>query len=238
MTYTLVIDCWEGSGLIKADAVPASGIIVRINEMAGGHHLDAGFIAQWDEAQKFKAWSLYFVYNPWVSGAENFNWLKSNEPANTPLRIFLDHELTYSGSPPSQMTPQFFNFYQRVIDWGHVPTIYSGAWFVPSMTAWPKGEYWWMWYPFAFQEANWSTWEQVKAAIDGYAWPAVALAQCPGTVRLWQACSNQAAVGLPGCNHHDVDINVWPGDLASLQEWFGNKVTAPQYHTYLPIMHA
>jgi GH25 family lysozyme M1 (1,4-beta-N-acetylmuramidase) len=218
----IVIDMWEATQTIKAGATPAAGVIVRLNDMSGGHHLDTNFKAQWTEAEKFGAHALYFVYNPWVSGAANFSWLSMNAPEDTPGRVFIDHELKHAGSPPEQLTPQFYDFMRRVEDWGKRQSIYSGKWFVPAMGAWPTSmEYWWMYYPYSLQNANFSDWEQVTAALEVAQWPDASI--CPGPIRLWQACTHQAAGGLPGCNGHMIDINKWPGTVAELRAWFGNE---------------
>ena len=79
----LVIDTWESGGLIDETVLmqnDVSGIIVRLNDMNGGHHMDSNFKTQWAEAKKMPVRIPYFVYNPWVIGQANFDWLKVNIP--------------------------------------------------------------------------------------------------------------------------------------------------------------
>ena len=54
-------------------------MITRLNDINGGHHKDENFDKQWKQAQYFLR-APYFVYNPWVNGKGNYDWLMANLP--------------------------------------------------------------------------------------------------------------------------------------------------------------
>ena len=103
--YQLILDVWEGNPDIDPAVVVANGVtgvIVRINDINGGHHMDARFIDDWTLAKKFPVQAIYFVYNPWVSGQANYDWLMAHLPADYGRRrLFLDVEVRYSGISPA-----------------------------------------------------------------------------------------------------------------------------------------
>ena len=70
--YLLLVDTYEGERQINEAALIANniaGMIIRLNHMAGGHHLDR--ISPYNGVETGEAGLLrvpYFVYNPWVNG--------------------------------------------------------------------------------------------------------------------------------------------------------------------------
>ena len=83
MERQIIIDEWEGdAGLDDTTLLKyVTGVIVRINDMAGGHHIDVLFTQRWEAAKLYPARAIYFVYNPWVDGKANYAWLKANLPS-------------------------------------------------------------------------------------------------------------------------------------------------------------
>jgi hypothetical protein len=53
--------------------------IIRLNDMRGGHKVDKGFPGSGLESDQFVRWP-YFVYNPWVSGKANFEFMAKHMP--------------------------------------------------------------------------------------------------------------------------------------------------------------
>lgn len=70
-----ILDVWEGSLDIDEQIIADGGVvglIIRLNHISGGHHMDENFTTQWLQAINFLR-APYFVYNPWVDGKANFN---------------------------------------------------------------------------------------------------------------------------------------------------------------------
>ena len=107
----LVIDVWEGQleideRILKEAGV--GGIGIRLNDMNGGHHMDENFIRQWGEAADFVRFP-YFVYNPWVSGQENFNWLVVHCPPGV-MALAVDVEVKKAGYSAATYAAEFRKF--------------------------------------------------------------------------------------------------------------------------------
>ena len=69
--YLLLVDTYESETIDEAALKTnnVSGMIIRLNHIEGGHHLDANFTTQWAETGKADLLRVpYFVYNPWVDG--------------------------------------------------------------------------------------------------------------------------------------------------------------------------
>ena len=78
----ILLDVWEGSLDIDETILREGGVvglIIRMNDINGGHHIDMTFDSQWKQAELFLR-APYFVYNPWVNGAANFNWMHNRLP--------------------------------------------------------------------------------------------------------------------------------------------------------------
>src|SRR5512146_3347696 len=101
MSYLVIADIWEADISIDVPTFISGGVdglIVRLNDMNGGHHRDKLFDSNWERAKLFPLQAVYFVYNPWVSGGEDFNWLYANLPPDYGARrIFSDIEVRYAG---------------------------------------------------------------------------------------------------------------------------------------------
>ena len=231
LTGQLLIDIWEGNPSLDADVLIAAGVkgcIVRLNDMSGGHHMDSMFAVNWAFAQQFDVSAVYFVYNPWVTGRVNYDWLTAHLPAGYNLRLFADVEVRYEGYSPATYAAEVADFVNRCKAGGLNVTIYSGAWFKSYLSAWPMAcDYWWAAYPTALTTC--STWDAYKTTLAGMnfsAWTNTA----PGKAALWQ-CSGDKPVSLPGCGGHPVDVNLFPGTLDELRAWAGVTVEPPDEPT-------
>lgn len=92
----LLLDVWEGQPLIPIADLQSGGIdgvIMRINHISGGNHYDALFQQAWQHYAPLLR-GIYYVYNPWISGAANFNWLALNAPKDVNF-ISVDVEVSY-----------------------------------------------------------------------------------------------------------------------------------------------
>ena len=210
--YTLGVDVWEGSLEIDEAAFRAGGVefaFIRINDMNGGHHKDTGFDKSWAEAGEFIR-APYFVYNPWVSGKRNFDYMVSILPAGV-TTIAPDIEVRYTGYAPATYAAQVRVFTDLMIDADMLPIGYTAQWFLSNLLFWPKNiEYWWARYPtYLYPAATESiTWAQLKAKLDPVAWYPAAAGIIPGPCALWQCTADRYI--LPGTSR-TLDINVFNG---------------------------
>jgi len=227
--YTLVLDVWEGQLEIDEAALFAGGVgglVIRLNDMSGGHHMDAGFSKQWAEAEGFLRWP-YFVYNPWVTGKDNYDWLAMHMPNLCPA-VAIDVEVRKSGYSAAVYAGQLGDFMERVqkIWRAH---IYTGEWFLAEVSIWPKAEFWWAQYPYSMYPDSRITlsWDELRTKIGKLTWPPINANKAPGAVRMWQ-CSGDRII-LPGSSRA-MDINVFPGTAADLEAWLvldGTPVIPP-----------
>jgi GH25 family lysozyme M1 (1,4-beta-N-acetylmuramidase) len=221
--YQLVLDTWEGQGEINEAELLAGGVaglVIRLNDINGGHHMDKAFQAQWAQAEKFVRWP-YFVYNPWVSGIKNYQWLAGNMPAEA-TAVAADVEVRYAAISSAQYGVELGAFMQLAQSRWKVH-IYTGEWFLPLLTPWPRVDYWWAQYPYGGLYPSQRTrlsWESLKTLLDALRWPPLNAAKCPGSVRMWQ-CSGDHLI-LPG-NSTAMDVSVFPGTLDELRAWVGDK---------------
>lgn len=224
--YRLLIDTWEGQlnideNILKINDV--AGIIVRLNNMSGGHHKDVNFDAQWSQAAMFHR-AVYFVYNPWVNGQANFDWLSANMPVDAKF-VFLDIEVVYPGYSSLTYANEVKKFVALVkTKWKYA--IYTGEWFLPYLSFWDTtSDYWWAQYYSAFYPSstqNW-TWTDIHTKLAGYTLPANAT-KIPGKLKLWQFTADR--IVLPG-NSKPIDVSVFYGSDADLANWFGETVVTP-----------
>jgi hypothetical protein len=223
-----ILDVWEGSldineALLYNEGV--RGIIVRLNDMNGGHHMDANFAIQWAQANSFLR-APYFVYNPWVSGRANLDWLIAHCPTGV-TRLFIDIEVRKEGLSPNDYANEVAYFIAECKKIWPLTTIYTGGWFLSQLSHWPNCEYWWARYPYMFyppKAENW-TWEQLKIKLNSCGWNPDPTKQCSGTVKLWQLTGDRLI--LPGCAGRVMDVSGWNGDLPSLEVWWGVTLPPP-----------
>ena len=225
----IILDVWEGSYDINELVLylaDVRGLIIRLNDMNGGHHMDENFLSQWAQAQSFLR-APYFVYNPWVTGLVNYYWLIDHLPTSGVTRIFIDVEVKYSGYSAEIYADQLEIFMNLIKAKYPLAVIYTGAWFLSVVAHWPKGSYWWARYPWIYYPAareNW-TWEQLKAKIHANPYAPDPLGQCPGIPDLWQLSGDRLI--LPGCADRPMDVSIFNGDLPALEAWWGAKLPPP-----------
>ena len=218
MNYILGADLWEGNPVIDEPTLKAAGVafmIVRLNDINGGLHKDVNFDVQWAQAAPFIRWP-YFVYNPWVSGQQNFDWLANNIP-NDACAVSIDIEVSKPGYSPHDYATQTGIFRSLVAQhWNH--DTYTGGGYIALLDKWPVTDYWWARWPFIVyppQRENW-TWEKLKGVIDSMTWNP---GNTPGPCKLWQITGDRLI--LPGCGGTCVDINIWNGTLDELRAFAG-----------------
>lgn len=224
--YQLVVDVWEGQLEVDEKVMRDNGIaafLVRLNDMVGGHHRDTGFDKQWSDVQNFLR-APYFVYNPWVDGRTNFNWLSKNAPAT--LSIFDDIEVTYPGYGPDQYANEVGIFIELCRSrWN--TKIYSGWGYVDLLTTWPKNvDYWWGRYKYLSlypSTVTKMTWEELRQYVSQIPWIGQ---DCNfvGPIKLWQITGDRLI--LPGSSKV-LDVSVWNGSYDELAKWFGETPNLP-----------
>jgi GH25 family lysozyme M1 (1,4-beta-N-acetylmuramidase) len=224
--YCLVIDCWEGSLEINEQTLWDGGVrgfYIRLNDMNGGHHLDTGFAKQWNEAKRFVR-APYFVYNPWVTGQANYNYLASIMPADARC-VVIDAEVRYPGYSPATYAGQFEIFRALCAKRWKV-VIYTGGGYVDIMSRWPVADYIWARYPTSFYPTDPAlthvTWEQMKAKLAGAAWNP-GYPWTTGTCNMWQISDRYT---FPGTSR-TTDINVFRGSYEQLVKFFANEEPEP-----------
>jgi GH25 family lysozyme M1 (1,4-beta-N-acetylmuramidase) len=220
MDPLLILDFWAGNPVIDVAFIKSKGVvglIARLNSMSGGHHLDARFPQNWEIAKQFEVQTVYFVYNPWVSGAENAAWLFAHLPGDFGKRkILIDIEVKYPGYSPVIYAKEVEKF-REIVGARYPKAIYTGAWFLPIIADWPEDEeYWWASYPFALEDIT--GWEQYRAVLNSLD-PANFCKYVPGKLGLWQCSGDDTK--LEGFGGHAVDGNAFYGTLAECKQWFG-----------------
>lgn len=219
MAWIYGIDVWEGSLDIDEQELRAGGvsfIIPRLNSISGGLRLDTNFRTQWEQAAPFVRFP-YYVYWPWTSGRANFDFMRAHLPPGV-KRIAIDIEIARAGYSPTEYATNVQLFVNLCITNGLWPIIYTGAWFMPVLSQWPKCEYWWARYPYTMYppQSMRISWAELRARLDTLTWnPNCTLGPC----RLWQCSGDRFK--LPGCRDRVVDINIWNGTLDEMREWVG-----------------
>ena len=218
----LVVDVWEGQleideAVLKANGV--AGMIIRINNMSGGHHMDANFTNQWAQAVNFVR-VPYFVYNPWVTGPENFAWLKGNMPVGC-TSVAVDTEVVYPGYSPANYAGEMNKLLDLCAKEGWKTIIYTGQGFLHLLSKWPKCDYWWAQYPSPVTYfPTVKTWDDLKNSLDKLSEP-FNKALCPGTVKMWQFSGDYLV--LPG-TIRKIDVSLFYGTPGELAVYFGTVV--------------
>lgn len=220
--YLRIIDTWEGQGELDEDKLLLSGvvgIISRLNDISGGLHLDTNFKTQWEQSKNFCR-IPYMVFNPWVSGKVNYDWLLSNCP-DSPV-VAVDIEVTYPGMSPIVylgLVNEFLSYANK--NW--IIKIYTGGGYLGLLPSWPKNyDYWWARYPNVMYPPtveNW-TWEKFDSVADTLIWSNWLNFPQVGPIKLWQ-CTGDRLI-LPGTTKV-LDVSLWPGTLDELKTWFGVK---------------
>lgn len=219
---TLGIDVWEGQLEIDEQTILDNGvefIIIRVNDMNGGHHKDAGFDKQWAEAENFIR-APYFVYNPWVSGGTNYNYLKSILPPGVRV-VALDVEVRYTGYSPTTYAQEVEKCITLMRSAGLKPVVYTGAWFKPYLSYWLSYvDYWWARYPTALYPTTTTriTWQELKNKLADILWYPAPAGVIPGACRLWQCTADRFI--LPGSSRV-IDVNVFNGTAKEMIEYYG-----------------
>jgi len=224
--YILGIDVWEGSLEIDEAILLANKIkflLVRINNMNGGHHKDSGFDKQWSEAINFIR-IPYFVYNPWVDGLTNANYLISILPEGVKT-IAVDIEVRKDGYSSSIYALQVDKCIKYWMSQGITVLVYTGGWFLSYLSYWPSYvEYWWARYPYTLypKEPKNITWDQLRQLIETVSWSP----NCIGPCSLWQ-CSGDRLI-LPG-TLRTMDINIFYGnEIGMIQKYNIPAIQQPQ----------
>lgn len=219
--YLKILDVWEGQLEVNETELKKGGIkglIIRLNDMNGGHHIDTGFAKQWKEAGDAGLLRApYFVYNPWVTGLQNYEWLVINSPKET-RTICIDIEVRRTGYDPQTYASQFASFISKCQSHFSKVVIYTGQWFLDQLSYWPTTcEYWWARYLnvlYPSTRETWS-WEKLDGVLNGVVWNP---GPSPARTTLHQ-CSGDRII-LPG-TIRAVDINIFNGTEAQLYQWFG-----------------
>jgi hypothetical protein len=229
----IILDSWEGSGDIDEPTLVdnnCAGIISRINDMNGGHHMDENFIRQWEQNDAFQLKSLYFVYNPWRNGLENWNWFSPLIPKDCPPRIFIDVEVSYTNYPTATYAREVDIFLTKCEQAGYKPCVYTGYGYLSLLKPWPFKDYWWARYPYSVMPSTAiHKWEDLKAKLATIKFSDADLFGpahvSPGPVKLWQISGDKWI--LPGCAGKAIDISIWNGTLDELKAWWGVAASAP-----------
>jgi GH25 family lysozyme M1 (1,4-beta-N-acetylmuramidase) len=197
--YLLLVDTYEEERQINEQTLVANniaGMIIRLNHIEGGHHLDENFRVQWAEAGNAGLLRVpYFVYNPWVDGQENFTAGKVHHLWNA---VMVDIEVTKPGYPPSTYATEVAKFCQFVRSrWNFM--IYTGEAYLHLLSSWPtNADYWWAQYPFSLYPpvSETRTWAQVRAQVDALPGPFNA-DKIPGRFKMWRASGTAHPPGGP-----------------------------------------
>lgn len=222
----LVVDVWEGSleideAVFKANGV--AGFAIRLNDMNGGHHMDTGFVKQWNEAINFVRFP-YFVYNPWVSANANFIWLKDHMPPDA-KSVAIDVEVKYLGISKADYAGALVNFLNLCKPYWKT-IVYTAQWFLPELASWPRVDYWWAQYPSTTYFAGVDTWDKLKLALDRFDKP-FNYTYIPGYLKMWQFSGD--FLTLPG-TIRKIDVNLFYGTELDLRNYFNpQQVTVPEY---------
>jgi hypothetical protein len=106
-----------------------------------------------------------------------------------------------------------------------IPVIYTGAWFLPIVSEWPKTlDYWWarypgVWYP---DRSEYRTWERINTDAANQLWTP---GNAPGPITMWQVGGDR--IKPPGADRRALDINLYPGTVEQLAAYFQSEVIPP-----------
>ena len=223
----ILIDIWEGDTNLDHDTLIKNGVkgmVVRINDINGGHHLDTQFLINYQVSKKYLINSIYFVYNPWVKGKPNLDWLSANIPLDFKGRIFVDIEVKYQNYSPVDYANEIAYFISELSK-KYLVTPYTGGGYLQLLSYWPKCDYWWANYFYSLYPNSVTkiTWEDFYKIIVQYPeMPQSVINSSPNkNVKLWQ-CTGDRLI-LPGMATHAVDLNIFYGTEDELIAYFGGK---------------
>ncbi len=219
----LLVDTYESETIDEAvlRTNNVAGLIIRLNHTEGGHHLDANFPRQWRETSFAGLVRIpYFVYNPWVDGQANFDWLVDALPFEAGA-VLLAVNVKYDGYPPEVYAAEVARFCQLVGSrWNYM--IYTGQNRLQLLSTWPaNARYWWAQYPYALfpstpQKRSWS---QVHAQLNLLKAPFNA-SFLPGQWKLWQVSADRLV--LPGSSR-PMNLNIFPGSYEDLKTFVNEQ---------------
>jgi len=220
----LGIDTWEGQLEIDEAVLQANDVkfmFIRLNSISGGHHKDDLFDQQWAEAAGFHR-APYFVYNPWVTGQQNFDWLLANMPPDAKA-VAADIEVKKDGLSPTTYAKEVDKFITLCLNqWKYIT--YTGEWFLQFLSYWRTDvPYWWAQYPLDFYSPGspqQMTWDELRKKLEPFDFP-FNQSKIPGPLFCWQISGDTLI--LPG-NSHIMDLNIFYKDL---NEFFGTVETQP-----------
>ena len=208
MKFLPGFDVWEGSLEYDEAEFVKGGIaylLPRLNSTLGTLHKDDLFDKHWREATSFMK-IPYFVYSPYFSGYDNWNWLRQNLPAGI-VTCAVDIEIARDGYSPEEYSRNVQYLLDNMRGVGMIPVIYTGGGYTGLLNPWPAGRYWWARYPYSMYPAETThvTWEQLESMIDALAWYPNDPTKIPGECRLWQ-CSGDRLI-VPGTSR-TIDVNI------------------------------
>lgn len=212
MKYLVGVDVWEGSLEMNEDAFIDGGVaymFIRLNHTLGGHHKDTMFDAQWEQSVKMSR-IPYFVYNPWVSGMANFDWLMRNLPSGVTTEM-VDIEIKRDGYSPDLYAAEVQTFSDRLAAEGHKEIIYTGEWIKSILSHWPANvDYHLARYPGPMYPTSTTTttWAKIHEIAESLIWYPSTPNAFPGPCRLWQ-CSGDRFI-VTGTSR-PIDINLFQG---------------------------
>jgi hypothetical protein len=247
-----LIDIWEGDTDLDHSTLISNGVkgmIFRINSISGGNHLDDNFLINYEASKKYLVNGIYYVYNPWVKGKPNLDWLLTNIPKDFNGRLFIDIEVAYNGYAPLAYANEISYLFTELSKKYRV-TPYTGAGYLQLLSYWPKNEYWWANYQYSLYPSSVtnSTWENVKNIVETNYQniPQSIINMCPSkNIGIWQITGDRLI--LEGMNKHAVDINLFYGSEEDLVKYFGgsnsdsnvdpveNPVIDNEYLTYIVV---
>jgi len=223
--YVLGVDVWEGQLDVDEDEFKRGGVeyfIVRLNDINGINHKDENFDKQWEESKGFLR-SPYYVFSPWPTGIENFQWLERNMPADCGI-VFIDVEVSNPQWSPEKYSRELQVFIDLCKEkWKTL--IYTGAWFLPIVSEWPKNvSYWLAQYPFSMypeEKEKWS-WDKIRTETEKLYWPK----PNPkiGPIEMWQCTGDRI---IPPGNNRPMDFNLFLGTVEQLYQWWGEVYVPP-----------
>lgn len=226
--YLLLVDTYEAETINENDLKTNNivGMIIRMNDMEGGHHIDTQFTTQWRKAGEAGLLRIpYFVYNPWVDGQANYEWFVKHMPYEAGA-VMVDVEVVYPGYSPSKYAAEVAKFCQLVKPRWHF-MLYTGENYLHLLSAWPTDVgYWWAQYPFSLypDTPKQRTWDQVRDQVNALPGPINANKVPGGNWKMWQVTGDRLI--LPGSSS-PIDINVFPGTLDELKAWINEQPLIP-----------
>jgi GH25 family lysozyme M1 (1,4-beta-N-acetylmuramidase) len=178
------IDVWEGSLDINESIILEAGVkfvFIRLNDMNGGHHPDANFTTEWEQCESFLR-APYFVYNPWVSGKVNAEFLLDTIPTEEVTKVMDDIEVVKKDYPAADYAREVANYYLITSRYRYTHVLYTGQWFLGNLSYWPTNvDYCWARYPnYLYPDGRIEiTWADLNTRLVTYGWNPDPQKRCP-----------------------------------------------------------